>query len=130
MARRFTVQRNVKRTNCVHLLVDFLVVPILVDLIRNFFFKFANNFNGCITNEVNLNVKIFYREALLQGDQEQDCRSTPKFMCFVAGDERNSHQPGLTSMHNIFLREHNQIARKLEQRNPSWDDERIYQVSN
>lgn len=47
--------------------------------------------------------------------------------CFLAGDIRSNEQVGLTSMHTLWVREHNRIARVLKRGNPTWNDERLYQ---
>ncbi|XP_054717391.1 chorion peroxidase-like [Uloborus diversus] len=52
-----------------------------------------------------------------------------EFDCFETGDQRANQHPALTSLHIISLREHNRIARRLREINPSWDDERLYQES-
>lgn len=46
---------------------------------------------------------------------------------FLAGDVRANEQVGLTAMHTLFVREHNRIASKIAQRNPSLNGDEIYQ---
>jgi hypothetical protein len=46
---------------------------------------------------------------------------------FLAGDVRANENIELTSMHALFVREHNRIAAQLARQNPGWTDEQIYQ---
>ncbi len=46
---------------------------------------------------------------------------------FVAGDVRANENILLTSIHTLFLREHNRLCTEISASNPSWDDEAIYQ---
>ncbi|XP_053196572.1 eosinophil peroxidase isoform X1 [Scomber japonicus] len=47
--------------------------------------------------------------------------------CFIAGDSRVDENIALTSIHTLFMREHNRLARTLKRINPHWDSERLYQ---
>ncbi|CAD5111669.1 DgyrCDS954 [Dimorphilus gyrociliatus] len=55
-----------------------------------------------------------------------DCQVDPNsahIPCFHAGDHRSNEQLGLLSMHTIFFREHNRIAKRLKSLNVRWDKE-------
>ncbi|XP_024253401.1 myeloperoxidase [Oncorhynchus tshawytscha] len=47
--------------------------------------------------------------------------------CFIAGDARVDENIALTSIHTMFMREHNRLARALSRLNPQWDAETLYQ---
>ncbi|KAI4787846.1 hypothetical protein KUCAC02_036215 [Chaenocephalus aceratus] len=47
--------------------------------------------------------------------------------CFIAGDTRADENIALTSIHTLFMREHNRLARELKRINPQWDSETLYQ---
>jgi peroxidase len=48
---------------------------------------------------------------------------------FVAGDVRANEQVGLTSMHTLWMREHNRIAGLLHGEFPQLTDEQVYQTA-
>lgn len=47
----------------------------------------------------------------------------------LEGDVRADENIALTSLHTLFIREHNRLARSLKQLNPHWDGETLYQES-
>lgn len=47
--------------------------------------------------------------------------------CFESGDTRANENLHLTSMHLIWARQHNYLAQGLQQINPHWDDETLFQ---
>jgi len=52
--------------------------------------------------------------------------ANPALKCFQAGESRTNENLGLTSVHTLFLREHNRIALQLSTLNPSWTDETLF----
>lgn len=54
-------------------------------------------------------------------------RSGPEF--FLAGDHRANEHPMLTTLHTVFLREHNHIAWELARKFPKWNSEMLFQVA-
>ncbi|XP_067664572.1 chorion peroxidase-like [Haliotis asinina] len=61
-------------------------------------------------------------------ENQDACRTqTGPDYCFLAGDHRVNENPGLQSMHTLFMREHNRIATRLKELNCHWEDEGIFQ---
>lgn len=48
---------------------------------------------------------------------------------FAVGSDRSNTTPGVAAIASLFLREHNRLAAEVENRNPAWDDEQIFQTA-
>ena len=53
----------------------------------------------------------------------------PTETLYAAGDVRANENIELTSLHTLFLREHNRWADKYAAANPTWQDDQIYQAA-
>lgn len=75
------------------------------------------------------NIETSSREFLPLRPNWQQCKSSGVRTCKLhqSGDPRAEDNAFLESMHTIWLREHNRVARELSQLNPKWDDETIFQ---
>ena len=49
-----------------------------------------------------------------------------RFTLHRAGDDRVNEQPGLTTLHTLWLREHNRIALELGNINKHWSEDRYH----
>jgi len=57
----------------------------------------------------------------------EDICEEPDRKCTFAGDLRSSEQPGLNTMHTVWLREHNRVAGELKKINKKWNAETVFQ---
>ncbi|XP_066998019.2 peroxidase [Anabrus simplex] len=57
----------------------------------------------------------------------EDCLGASDEFCLLSGDNRANQNPQLTALQVILMREHNRLATELEQLNPTWDDETLFQ---
>ena len=58
---------------------------------------------------------------------ENDNPGRPGRALFVAGDVRANENSVLSSVHTLFVREHNRLAAEILAENPDWSDEQVFQ---
>ncbi|XP_072356644.1 thyroid peroxidase [Scyliorhinus torazame] len=59
--------------------------------------------------------------------QEPNVTQNERIECFLAGESRVNEVLTLASMHTLWMREHNRLAKALYRINPHWTSENIYQ---
>lgn len=62
-------------------------------------------------------------------ENANDAHRVDDAQLFLAGDVRANENPELSSLHILFIREHNRIAAEAAQRHPDWTDEELHQFA-
>ncbi|VDM26750.1 unnamed protein product, partial [Toxocara canis] len=57
------------------------------------------------------------------------CASNGGKICFMSGTEHVNFLPSVTTLHTIWIRQHNRIAASLLAINPKWTDEQLFEES-
>uniref|UniRef100_A0A182VX06 Chorion peroxidase n=1 Tax=Anopheles minimus TaxID=112268 RepID=A0A182VX06_9DIPT len=60
-------------------------------------------------------------------DRLKDTCDSSAELCFLTGDGRSNQLISLVAVHTLFLREHNRLARRLQELNPHWSDGTLFQ---
>lgn len=67
-------------------------------------------------------------EGLMElGEERVPCRILGG--CSLVGDTRGDENIGLHTLQTIWVRKHNQVAKRLKEINPNWDEEMLYQTA-
>ncbi|XP_073815783.1 peroxidasin homolog cardinal [Musca autumnalis] len=93
-----------------------------------------NNLRAMINGSLRMYVTSDGRELLpISTNLEDGCNRASKIRqgryCFESGDDRANENLLLTSMHLLWARHHNYLAQGLQNENPDWDDETLFQES-
>lgn len=62
-------------------------------------------------------------------DPDRPVQHGATLQIFAVGGDRVNSTPQVAMMNTLMLREHNRIAGELEGRNPTWDDDRIFETA-
>ena len=73
------------------------------------------------------NIKLIIIINIIVAPCGADTNSTTLGLQFQAGDRRATENPGLASLHTIFVREHNRVAAEIRREERSWGDEKVFQ---
>jgi hypothetical protein len=75
------------------------------------------------------NLTYFTAAQIAELNMANDVHLVANTELFAAGDVRANETTELTSLHTLFVRNHNRLAGQVQFLRPSWSDEQVYQTA-